>query len=272
MKKIIAAFDALKLSESTRDHALYLAKEIPASITGVFVEDIPLNNTDSPVRTIGETKKLNASHRKDRKEVIKAFEHACKEAHINYAICRDNHLPMHDLLNESIYADVMVINVNESFTEYPQAPGRSIRHLLAETQCPLLIVPDDYKPVNKIILLYDGSPSSVYAIKIFNNLFENQQDMDIEVVTAKPTEDDALQSNSKLIKEFLSRHYPHATYTVLKGKPEDAITEYIAKQTDNALIVMGGYQRSSVLRSFKITLTDALMRKLKFPLFIAFNK
>ena len=96
--------------------------------------------------------------------------------------------------------------------------------------------------------------------------------MEIEVVTAKPTEEETLPSNSRLIKEFLNRHYPHATYTVLKGKPEDAITEYIAKQTGNAMVVMGGYQRSSVLRSFKITLTDALMRKLKFPLFIAFNK
>lgn len=272
MKKIIAAFDALKLSKSTNNYALYLAQEIPANITGVFVEDIPLNNTDSPVRTVGETKKINASHRKDRKDVIRDFEASCREAHVDYTVCRDNHLPMHDLLNESIYADAMVININETFTEYPQAPMRSIRQLLAETQCPLLIVPDDYKPVNKIILLYDGSPSSVYAIKIFNNLFENKQEMDIEVVTAKPTEDEAPQANSRLIKEFLNRHYPHATYTVLKGKPEEAITEYIAKQRDNALVVMGGYQRSSVQRSFKVTLTDALMRKLKFPLFIAFNK
>ncbi len=273
MKKIISAFDALKLSDSTKDYSLYLAKELPAIITGIFVEDQTQHNADTLVRTIGETKKINASHKKDRKEVIKAFETSCKEARINYAVFRDNQAPIHELLHESIYADLLVINVNETFTQYPTVPpARSIRQLLAETQCPVFIAPEVYKPVNKIILLYDGSPSSVYAIKIFNYLFKNINQLEIEVVSVKPNDDDLLISNGRLIREFMNRQYPQATYTMLNGKPEEAIPEYIARQKDNAIVVMGGYQRSSVLRSFKVTLTDALMRNLKSPLFIAFNK
>jgi hypothetical protein len=274
MKKIISAFDALKLSNSTKDYTLFLAKELPANITGIFVEDLPLNASETLPRSIGETKKLNASHKKDRKEVIKAFETSCKDARINYAVCRDNQTPIHELLHETIYADLLVINVNETFTEYPPSPPvRTIRQLLAETQCPVLVVPEEYKSVTKIILLYDGSPSSVYAIKIFNYLFKNQNQLEVEVVTVKTNIDDNVpMSNGKLIREFMNRQYPQATYTMLNGKPEEAIPDYIARQKDNAIVVMGGYQRSSVLRSFKVTLTDALMRNLKSPLFIAFNK
>ncbi len=39
MKKIIAAFDGLKYSESTRDYAIYLAKQTNTHLVGVFLDD-----------------------------------------------------------------------------------------------------------------------------------------------------------------------------------------------------------------------------------------
>ena len=39
MKKIIAAFDGLKFSRSTRDYAITLAKMHKAHLVGVFLED-----------------------------------------------------------------------------------------------------------------------------------------------------------------------------------------------------------------------------------------
>ena len=39
MKKIIAAFDGLKYSESTRDYAIYLAKQTNTHLVGVFMDD-----------------------------------------------------------------------------------------------------------------------------------------------------------------------------------------------------------------------------------------
>jgi hypothetical protein len=40
MKKIIVAFDGLKFSESTRDHAIEPAKQSSAYLVGVFLEDL----------------------------------------------------------------------------------------------------------------------------------------------------------------------------------------------------------------------------------------
>jgi len=39
MKKIIAAFDGLKYSESTKDYAIYLAKQTNTHLVGVFMDD-----------------------------------------------------------------------------------------------------------------------------------------------------------------------------------------------------------------------------------------
>lgn len=39
MKKIIAAFDGLKYSESTRDYAIYLTKQTNTHLIGIFMDD-----------------------------------------------------------------------------------------------------------------------------------------------------------------------------------------------------------------------------------------
>ena len=39
MKKIIAAFDGLRFSESTRDYAIQLVKLSKAHLTGIFLDD-----------------------------------------------------------------------------------------------------------------------------------------------------------------------------------------------------------------------------------------
>ena len=39
MKKIIAAFDGLKYSVSTRDYAVYLARQTNTHLVGVFMDD-----------------------------------------------------------------------------------------------------------------------------------------------------------------------------------------------------------------------------------------
>ena len=53
MNKVIAALDALKISESTVDCAAYLAKNFNAHIVATFLEDItyhqPSHETHHPV-------------------------------------------------------------------------------------------------------------------------------------------------------------------------------------------------------------------------------
>ena len=74
-----------------------------------------------------------------------------------------------ELLHESIYADLLIIDSKETLTHYEEeVPTRFIRDLLTDVQCPVLLVPQKYKPVKKIVLLFDGEPSSVHAIKMFS--------------------------------------------------------------------------------------------------------
>jgi len=74
------------------------------------------------------------------------------------------------------------------------------------------------------------------------------------------------------MKEFMKRHLPKATYSVLKGHAEVEIVNYLKDQNNNSLVVLGAYQRSMVSRWFRTSMADTLMKEIKLPLFIAHNK
>jgi hypothetical protein len=70
----------------------------------------------------------------------------------------------------------MLIDAKETLTHYAEKPPtRFIRDLLTDTQCPVLLTPTRFKPFKKLVLLYDGEPSSVHAIKIFSYLRPNSK-------------------------------------------------------------------------------------------------
>ena len=274
MKKIIVALDGLKLSDSSMQTAVEISKQHHAHLVGVFLDDFT-RNTFSVAEAI-QQHTMDALLKKDqqlRDTAVKIFEEKCQSQKVNYTIHRDKNFAIQDLLRESIYADLLIIAGNETFTRYEEAPPtRFIRDLLADVQCPVLITPQVARHPEKIVMLYDGAPSSVFAIKMFTNTLSVTRLLPTEVITVKGPADDNHLPENKLMREFMKRHSPDAVFTVLKGEPEPAILEKLKTENESTLIVLGAYQRSTVSRWFRNSMADLLLKDLKCPLFIAHNK
>lgn len=279
MKKITAAFDGLKFSKSTRDYAIYLSKQTTTHLVGAFMDDSTYTSYkiyDLIVDQGVTADNLKAFEEKDaatRNAAAENFEKACQQAKLEYSLHHDCNFAIQGLKHESIYTDLLVIDSKETFAHHKEAlPTRFIRDLLSDTQCPVLLVPQKYSPVQKIILLYDGEPSSVHAIKMFSYLLPELKHLDTEVISVNPTDSTLHLPDNKLMKEFMKRHYPKAKYTVLKGVAEDTIVNHLKKQQENTLVVLGAYRRGTVSRWFRESMADVLMKETKLPLFIAHNK
>jgi len=279
MKKIIAAFDGLKYSESTRDYALQITKQNEAQLVGVFLDDPTYTSYkiyELIVKESATEKVLNEYETKDkitRRLSSDDFEKKCEQEGIEYKVHHDQSLAINDLKRETIYADMLVIDSKETLTHYNEKlPTRFIRDLLGDVQCPVIIVHGKYKPLKKIILLYDGEPSSMHAIKMFSYLLPQMKLLKTEVLSVKPGNEFTSLQDSKLLKEFMDRHFPKAKYTELNGWAEDEIVKYMKKEKENTLLVLGAYRRSTVSRWFRESMADILMKETKFPLFIAHNK
>jgi nucleotide-binding universal stress UspA family protein len=280
MKKFIAVFDGLNFCESTMSYAIFLARHSNAHLVGVFLEDFTRRSygTLEIARYEGDDidRHIHELDEKDdeaRMESIQQFNAACKQAGLKFSFHRDRNIAMQELLHESIYADLLIISAAETLTRYHEpAPSRFIREMLDDVQCPVVLVPAKYHAVNKIVLLYDGEPSSVHAVRMFSYLFKELKHLDTEVVTVNNNNDSVLLPNGRLIKEFVEQHYPAAEAIILKGDPDEEVANYLKRETKFPLVVTGAYRRSKLSRLFRQSMADHLVQQVDVPLFIAHNK
>jgi len=277
MKNFLAVFDGYNLCKSTFEYALLLAKKSNSRLTGVFLDAFFYHNYNlsKVLRRSSdpeaEMEELNEKDQLKRDESVYQFQRLCEEAQIECVIHRDNSFALDDLQFESLFADLIIINEREKFTRHDdQDPTNFIKELLADVQCPVVVVPDHFKAPEKIVLLYDGSPSSIYAIKMFSYLFSDWQGLPVEIVSVN----EGIIANGYLpgnilITDLINRYFPNSNYKLLNGKAEEEILAYLIESGKNELIVLGAYRRSKLSRWFKHSLADLLMNTLDKPLFIA---
>ena len=279
MKKFLAVFDGYKMSKSTLDYAIQLTQTAHASLVGVFLDEFIYRSYSAykVMTTYNDYDKLikefDEKDKKKRDAAVLQFQKACEKSKITFSVHRNKSIALQELKHESMFADLIIINEYETFTKYKEKPPtRFMKDLLGDVQCPVLVVPNDFKPVDKIVLLYDGGPSALYAVKMFSYLFGNFQDLPVEVYSVNDRMGNLRLPDNKLMKEFIKSHFPRATYTVVKGNAEEQILGYLRNRKENELVVLGAYRRSELSRWFKISMADTLIKELDTPLFIAHNK
>jgi hypothetical protein len=279
MRKILVAFDGLKYSHSTQQYAMHIAKQANAHLVGVFLEDFTYHSYKI-FQLAGDDgfdeEKLEVAEARDkelRSEAIDAFTEACKEANLSFTVHRDRSIAIQEILHESIFADLLIVNKNETLTHFEEKPPSNFMDsLLSQIQCPVVVVPDQYEPFRQLLLLYDGNPSSVFAIRTCSYLLSGLKALPVEVVSVMQGEDYSHPPDSMLMKEFMKRHFPNASYKVLKGLVENEIVDYVKTKGNDSLVVLGAYKRGAVSRWFRASMAAILMKESNAPLFIAHNK
>lgn len=278
MKKITAAFDGLKFSKATLKYAMELAVQNKALLTGVFLEDFLYHSFNLydmiGSRGISSTKlkHLIEKDRATRQEAVELFKQTCEKKGIYHLVHQDESFAIDDLLKESIYSDLVLISAEETFNHFQRdKPTPFIKDLLASAQSPVLLLPSNYQPIDRVVLLYDGHPSSVFAFKMFSYLFPGAQQWQAELVYVnnRPL---ALLPDGNLIGELMRCHFNETITTQLTGDAEEALINHLKKLTPGSVVVMGAYSRGAVSRMFNSSMANKLMEVLDMPIFIAHNK
>lgn len=279
MLKIVAVFDGLKFSEATLTHSIRIAKEKNAHLAGLFLEDFTYQSFSKyqaivkDQLTNEEIEKLEKKDSDLRAVSRKRFVDACEAAGIDYSKHKEGNVAFPALVQESIYADLVILDQKETFMRMDEKiPTQFVTDFLAATECPVLLI-NNADAFSGLALLFDGSPNSVFAIKQFSYVMGQQPGMQKEVITVKKPENNLHLPNGDLMKDFMNRHFQHVDYRVVKGLVADVeIPQYLKSQSGNVLVVLGAYKRGAVSRWFKESMADVLMKSLSNPLFIAHAK
>jgi nucleotide-binding universal stress UspA family protein len=275
MKNFIAVFDGYKMSESTLAYAIHLSKASDAVLTGVFLDAFFYHNYNlkSVLKQQSDSGEvIEALREKDRKQrdlAVMEFQKVCNAAGVRYAVHRDESLPVQELRYESMFADLIIINEHETFSRSAESsPYEFIDALLVQSHCPVLVVPDVFSPLQQLVFLYDGSPSSIFSMKLFGYLFSGLSDLPVTVLTVNEADTEELYLPEDLqIRGLAGRLFSNVSYEVLKGKAKEQISGAIGTEAGK-LVLMGAYKLNMVTGLFTESIADRLLEIRDMPVFI----
>ncbi|MDP4261271.1 MAG: universal stress protein [Bacteroidota bacterium] len=277
MEKILLAIDGMNLDIPALDFACYLGKLTNSKVTGVFLENLvteerPILKSAQGVKYIDWALDENSEEYLVKKKTIEQnitlFKDACETRSTGYALHRDRGVPAREIIRESRFADVLVIDAATSFNKrYEGSPTEFVKDILKDAECPVIIAPESFDSIDEIVFAYNGSQSSVFAVKQFTYLFPrlNNKKVTIIQVNEKGEWNDEDKYN---FKEWLKDHYTSINFEVLKGDTDSEMLAYLLKRK-NVFVVMGAYGRSAVSKFFKHSRADVLIKTISQPIFIS---
>jgi nucleotide-binding universal stress UspA family protein len=287
MEKILLALDAQQLNTNTIDFACYIAKLTHSKLTGLFLENIlqddlthvpgvsiptcvnrPGSVPASAPDPAGSLVEQEYQPADPVSQNIRRFKESCVCRETSSLIHRDRGIPLSEVLEESRFADLIIVDPVTSFSRTDRdVPSRFVKDVLLDSECPVLMAPYSFDAIEKVIFMYDGAASSVFAIKQFTYLFPALSDKKAIVVNVRNTETNAIEQQFKM-KEWLKAHYQEVEFVVLKGDPSDEIFGYLIEKK-NAMVVMGAFGRPMLSRFFKPSHAQLIVKTINLPVFIA---
>jgi len=171
-------------------------------------------------------------------------------------------------MHESAFSDMIIIDSHTSFfTIGNNSPSPFLKDFLADSHCPVLIVPHTYTFFDKAVLCYDGTPSSVYAIKSFSYLFPDMADLKTTVISINEKPTNHLK-DAHNFKDLIHMHYKGAEFEVLAGDANEELIKYLQANGGHSIVVMGAYGRNAISRLFHQSLSNKVIKELNTPVFI----
>jgi nucleotide-binding universal stress UspA family protein len=272
MKKILIALDGEHFPKGAFELASILHRQEPVLLTGVFLS--PIDVSKIVAYTGLEAIPLmpavvDGDYNDQIKNNMDLFRSKCDSEGMEYRMHNDSeNLPLASLVKESRFADLIFISGESFFSNISQVqPNEYMQELLKKTECPVVVVPEQFELPEKIVLLYDGEASSVYAIKQFAYLFPELLKLPATLTEITASPDDKLPDQDA-VTELTARHFSDLTLNEVAMENKKQITEWLVKK-EKTWLVMGAYGRSLFSTLFKKSFADELISRAELPIFIA---
>jgi hypothetical protein len=272
MKRILVAIDASNFKTSLIDFACYIARLTHSRLTGMFyhfqLESVAMEKLKSEVFAGSAEWQLEYEERKEEyPKSIKLFKEFCCSREVNCDVHINGDVVIEELIAETRYADLVVADPTITFTNKAEViPSVFLRELLARAECPVLVAPESFEWVNEIVFAYDGSKSSVFAIKQFTYMFPELRNRKVLVVEVCESENQSVTAKEN-ISAWLHNNYSDINYLVLNGKPKDELFGYLLEK-EKMFVVMGSFGRSMLSSLFSKSNAELLLKVVNLPFFI----
>ena len=272
MRKVIIAFDGSHFSKGAFELACRLNEQETILLIGTFLPELDLAGLGYAYSFGGGGVYIPLQETVDEgivDENINQFKYDCVKQQIEFRVHKD-HSPyaITALQKESRFADLMIIGSQQFYDNLKlEVPNEYLRDILHDTECPVIVAPEQFDYPENIVLAYDGSRSSVYAIKMFAYLFPDlcKRPTTLVYANVQHVED---MPDEDYIEELAGRHFSDLEIMRLDLRDQDTFQTWM-EEVPKPILVSGAFGRSGLSNIFKKSFVTHLISDYKYPVFIA---
>lgn len=282
IKRIVVALDPDQDTPVATRYAIRLAQRFDASVTGLAVVDI--ENIQTAIGVGGHGAILSGSTiwaemteetRMEAERLLESFDKAVKKAGVRHRDVKKEGASADLIIEEMKYHDLLITGRDSRFFySEPERDTKTLAKVVKEGVSPTLVVTDEYRDVEKILIAFDGSASAARSLKGFVYLLPYGKDVEIELVNiAEGESSEQMEQSAMILKQaekYLKEHnFSYITKIILeKGKPGARILErQELKKPD--LVILGAHSVSAIRRAAFGSTTHEIITKTTGPLFLS---
>lgn len=277
MENILVILDAAELRAQLVDFSCYVANLGSAKLTAYFIErivgdDLPrqkllfaLPYVDTITAADIEENKQNAVRYAANE---KAFCEACMNRGVTVQVMRNRQTTPAQLVTESRFADLIILDPEISFGANAETVlSHDVEEFIHKAECPVMVAPYAFYGMDEIIFTYDGSKSSVFAIKTFIQLFPGLSGLKATALQIAEGTAIRFRENTRVM-QLIASHFPNVQFKQLTGKASDQLFSYLIDK-NRTILVLGAYGRGFSSMMFKPSIARLIVKTLNLPVFIS---
>lgn len=273
MKKILLAFDGNHFSEAALDFARKINEKEPVLLVGAFLPQVDYASLWSFAGNETEGAKviplLEDSTSEEVQHNIHRFESYCRHNKISFQTHSSYFdFAMPELKKESRFTDLLIVSSQEFYKQAgTDLSNLYLKEILQDLECPMLVIPEKHVFPTANILMYDGSASSVFAIRQFAYLFPEWTNNPTTILYTTEKEGEAWPHENQ-IKELIKAHFSQVNWELLV-LPEKSMLSSWLMENQQAIIVSGAFGRSGLSMMFKKSFITDAINEHQLPVFIS---
>jgi len=273
MKKILFVCDGDNFSNGAMEFIKLLHNDAPVYVKGLFFTPIDFQEL-LPISYIPIAEPYIKLKEKEKQVVFKSinkFAEECESYNIKYTASDKNEEWNKNLfIKETRFADAIVIS-EELFCSdiFSNQPNLYLQEALQESECPVILIPESFKSIDRIVVAYDGKEESMIALKQFCNLSPQLTELPTEFVYIKNEESNDIPDR-ELLKEYTKLHFSNSGVFKLHFDAHKYFSSWVYEKK-NIMLVAGSFGRSAVSNLLRSSFTEQIIHEHKFPVFISHN-
>ena len=276
-KRILLCTDGSPGAGVAGDCAIWFAKKLGARLQVLYITDIrllegpwisDLSGALGAQPYAALVPKLQQLQTEKAAMVLAAAEQRCRDAQIACETAHETGSLVQVMLAYEKHADLVVLGQHGEHAQWSHNMlGSSVERMVRSSIKPCLVTPEEFEPVTRMLIAYDGSIESSKALHAGIDLALT---LAAEVTIITVCQPEAEEAASKILNEAVQLAQDHGLKPHAQLVHGNAETEILAHREKNGpmLIVMGAYGHTRIRELILGSTTSHVLLKARVPVLL----